>query len=388
MEVKKKENCTNTNDVSIADDNLTSDSDIKESTSITLRPLPLPKLPPPKEFHPIEKFVTDAILSRHATTTENATKESKAASGYRAILHLLRERDDMPMLNKVLLALRTSGHGNTLSKISSESRRHAQLVHLIFRLDPFAQVEQVMKNGERKRKEKEVTDDAFDTAKAHLNLVVALVSANSVFLSPALNSVWNLIVATPYHEKDEDNDSNSKSDEEAEEAKEETKQIREGMVAYSLKRSQLLHAALHKILHLVPKGKTEIFNILASSFPFKLHKVSVQINYVKQCLIVLQYVPTIHGDLLELFMDKCLEMDVEIRIGDGGLVELEEQKKSDEDIYQLKEGVPGLEVMDDGEDSEQIKEDKKEDKKREKEMQREKENEERVKEMAEKVCCV
>ena len=37
-------------------------------------------------------------------------------------------------------------------------------------------------------------------------------------------------------------------------------------------------------------------------------------------------------DLSELFMDKCLDMDVEIRIGDGGLVELEEQKNSDEEL--------------------------------------------------------
>ena len=91
-------------------------NDIRQSSSSSSSWafLPKPTLPPREEFQPIEKFVADAILSRHhqdgsnnnnnddnnTTTTAAAAAAATAASsmGYKAILDLIRKKDDIPML--------------------------------------------------------------------------------------------------------------------------------------------------------------------------------------------------------------------------------------------------------------------------------------------------
>ena len=100
---------------------------------------------------------------------------------------------------------------------------------------------------------------------------------------------------------------------------------------HQLKINSLLHGALRKILQLVPKGKFEIYSVIASSFPFKLAPLSTQVNYMKQSLIVLQYVQSMTRQFLELCVDKCLEIDVEIRIGNNGNVKIEENKIGEDD---------------------------------------------------------
>jgi RNA polymerase I-specific transcription initiation factor RRN3 len=87
------------------------------------------------------------------------------------------------MLFKVLLALRTTG--STLYQLTSSSQRHAHLLHLLFRLDPFLPCEQ--QNG----KLQDLILD-YSLADAHLHLILALVSANSVFLIPGMNALWRL----------------------------------------------------------------------------------------------------------------------------------------------------------------------------------------------------
>jgi RNA polymerase I-specific transcription initiation factor RRN3 len=134
--------------------------------------LPKCPLPPHDEFHPVETFVANAIASRESE--QDSTKE------YRAILDCLRNRKDQPMLFKVLLALRTSG--STLYQLTSSSKTHAHLLHLLFRLDPFLPCEDKLQDT--------ILD--YSLADAHLHLILALVSANSVFLTPGMNALWRL----------------------------------------------------------------------------------------------------------------------------------------------------------------------------------------------------
>ena len=101
----------------------------------------MPIRPPKEEYEPVENFVFDAISSRSMKDISQLPVDlelQKAGTlGNKAILNLLRKRDDQGMMKKVLLALRTCGEGTTMGKIISDSKRHSNLLHLIFRLDPF-----------------------------------------------------------------------------------------------------------------------------------------------------------------------------------------------------------------------------------------------------------
>lgn len=137
--------------------------------------LPKCSLPPHAELHPVETFVANAVASRET--------EQESTQAYRAILDCLRKREDPPMLRKVLLALRTMG--STLHQLTSSSKRHAHLLHLLFRLDPFCPCEK--QDG---RLQAPILD--YSLADAHFHLILALVSANSVFLTPGMNALWCL----------------------------------------------------------------------------------------------------------------------------------------------------------------------------------------------------
>jgi len=280
--------------------------------------VPRPILPPKEEYDPVEKFVFDAIRSRSVKDRNELDPEHHKSSvlGYKAILDLLRKRDDASMLRKVLLALRTSGDGTTMGMIISDSKRHSNLLHLLFRMDPFS-FDQKATDGKTER-------NPFDStlADAYLNLVVALVSANSVFLTPAINMLWRCIQNT---------DAITTEDRQLILSKRvETKEKTEVMIDQQFQKNSRLHGALSKILHLVPKGHSEIFSVIASDFPFKLAALPRQACYVKHCFIVLNYVPTIRKKILELCVDKCLEIDVEIRIAQDGNVQIEEATNDDE----------------------------------------------------------
>jgi len=244
----------------------------------------LPKCPqfPTAEFQPVETFVANAVTSRDVNN-----------KAYRAILDSIRKADDPPMLCKVLLALR----GTTMNQLSGNPKTHAHLLHLLFRLDPFV----------KKKQDSTLPDDYISLANAHLHLIVALVSANSVFLTPGMTALWRLIVDLP---------------------------------DAPVERTQRVHAALATMLRLVPKGNSELFPILASSFPFRTRPTSEIVWYTRQCLHVLLYVPTLHSQLLELLLDKCLEMDVEIQIEEGGKVSIDASRRSldtaQEEIFDLE----------------------------------------------------
>lgn len=301
--------------------------------------LPKPTLPPREEFQPVEKFVSDSILSRHDendtdaeesnNNSSNSTSNSSSnngAIGYRAILDLLRKKDDIPMLRKVFLAL-TSTRTNAIEKISSERSRHNRLIHLIFRINPFVftNLNNLMQQEDQQQQQRQQQDQLdYSLGETYLNFIVALTSANSVFLTPTLNSIWRLIIntdaITPYDQQLYLSTTSTTDT-----------TLNQLIVQHQLKVNSLLHGTLKKVLDLVPKGKSEIYSVIASSFPFKLSPLSTQVNYMKQSLIVLRYVPSMERRFLELCIDKCLEIDVEIQIADNGDVKIEEQKKDDDD---------------------------------------------------------
>ena len=79
---------------------------------------------------------------------------------------------------------------------------------------------------------------------------------------------------------------------------------------------------------------------MASNFPFRTRPVIHLVGYCRHCLTVLEYLPTIHSQVLELIIERCLEIDVEIKIHDGGNVSLE--CDNEEGIFDLDLGDENL----------------------------------------------
>jgi len=287
-----------------------------------------------------------------------------------------------------------------MGHICSQRRIHSQLIHLIFRIDPFdpdkvGRVKSVtFEKSNEEEDAQELNADDNSLPDAFLNLVVALVSANSVFLAPTLNALWRLIItAEPAlpdgvhlfanevsidltHENGYETDvvttTTEKQDDDDDGRIQENKKKSECHVRHVQKNSRL-HGTLSKILHLVPKGRAEIFPILASSFPFKLSPLSKQMSYVKQCLIVLRYVPTMEQQFLALCMDRCLEIDVEIRIATNGSVQIEGDAK--DELHDTNADRNTQKVMEEEKNNgEELKR-----------LEKEKSEEQKVDEMAEKL---
>jgi len=159
--------------------------------------LPKCRAPPPEEFQTVETFVAKAVREQH-DNSRGRNDAVPVVDAYRGIVEALRKRDDPPMLHKLLLALRTAGGGSTLNYLTCSSSRHARLIHLIVRFDPFF-ASSVDENKSTTSSPpwagQALADLCCDVADAHLHLVLAIVSSNSVFLVPALTSLWKLLTS-------------------------------------------------------------------------------------------------------------------------------------------------------------------------------------------------
>ena len=297
--------------------------------------LPTPAVPPPEEYAPVEKFVAGFVESLFAPPGLASVAQQRS-QGMRAIGGVLRTREDPAMLFKVLLALRTAGHGSVLRLLASDSRKADSLLQLIFAVDPFVppdtlvqtiakEIEDENKTGstsplrsrnksppptqlaanilidpERLRKDPRLQPFfSFQIADAHLHLLVALASANSIHVTHAVSAIWKMAT--------------------------------KGLADCPTERITRVHAALYTLVRICPKVKSEIFPAMASNFPFKLLPSNIHLWYFHQCLAVVKYVPQLQKDVLELFIDRCLEIDVEIKIEDSGDVKVDESKEEKED---------------------------------------------------------
>ena len=269
--------------------------------------LPRLALPPAADLEPIELFVSNAVQSQLVDTPE-----PMHVDGYRAIANSLRKSEDPSMLYMLLVALRTAGKGSTLYQLASINKFN-MLVHLIFKFNPF-DYPQPEENGEKDSKKKDLykpyTD--FSMADAHFRLILALISAKSVHIVPAVTAIWKLLT---YNR----------------ETASEPMRLR-------------CHAMLNTMMKLCPKAKTDIFPVMASNAPFYTKTFQVIDFYYAQCFFVLNYHPGIRRNVLEMAIDKALEIDVHIKIKDGGeaVVEEEQQEETDsgEEIFEMDMDTP------------------------------------------------
>ncbi|VEU35207.1 unnamed protein product [Pseudo-nitzschia multistriata] len=268
--------------------------------------IPKCKLPPASEMAAIETFVVNAIQSQEPRNADTNNKlDPTHSEAYRAILTALKRPNDPPMICKVLLALRTAGHGSILSLLALRDN-HAQLLHLVIRFvstlpptfdetltgDPGAML-QVYKD--------------YSLCDAHFNLLLAIVSAKSTHVVPVLTAVWKLLTNFgPIEDK--------------------------GVI-------HRIHSMIFNVLRLVPKSMSDVYPIIASKFPFWLKDKESLVWYTKQSFKVLDYLPSIRQRVFELLIEKCVEIDVNIFIKDNGDVtidETEQRSAEDEDEYGQK----------------------------------------------------
>jgi len=296
--------------------NVTTETDPSSSSFV----LPKCYIPPDDEYLPVEKFVETGVRLRHYGLAD-------PKGCYNAIFTILKNpHQDVGMAHKFLLALRMAGHGSTLNLLTSTSSSsattssggshgtstssiHARLIHQMIKMNPFElpSLRQPTASGDNTTSASSFAD--YNVVDAQLHLILAVVSANSVYLIPALTSLWRMLISSV--------PSNITDVEE---------------------RSNRLHASIASILRLSPRGRSELFPIMASHAPFRGRPEAELGWYYKQCLAVLRYLPSIQGQVLELIVDKCIEIDVEIKIKDGGEAVIDHNKDEDDDdaIFDLE----------------------------------------------------
>jgi RNA polymerase I-specific transcription initiation factor RRN3 len=156
----------------------------KEDMNTDLRYI-LPKCVVPDGMEPVEMFVSKAVAEQNAQS-----KNSLPVPSYRGLLEAFRNPDDTELLRKVMIALRTSGA--TLHMLTSESNQHARLIHAIMRFVSFPPTSVAITVDEQLS---ENDENDYNLADAQLHLIMALVSANSVFLIPALTLIWKMLTS-------------------------------------------------------------------------------------------------------------------------------------------------------------------------------------------------
>lgn len=147
--------------------------------------LPRCAMPPQSELQPIETFVVNAIQSKHTDEPDPSHTQ-----GYRAIIDALKRPVDPPMLRMVLISLRTAGNGTALNLLTTHASIHAQLIHWLFRFNPTLRPK--IPSDEKNEQLCAVFYDG-SLLDAHLHLILAMVSARTVNLIPALTAVWKML---------------------------------------------------------------------------------------------------------------------------------------------------------------------------------------------------
>eukprot|EP00536_Pseudo-nitzschia_multiseries_P017647 jgi/Psemu1/293144/fgenesh1_pg.1700_\ len=273
----------------------------------TLRELyrvPKCKLPPAAEMAAIDTFVVNAVRSQEPRNPETSNPPDPAhVVAYKAILSALKRPSAPHTVYKVLLALRTAGHGSILSLLALRDN-HAQLLHLVIRFVstiPPAFDEPVTEDPSLLL---QVYED-YSLCDAHFNLLLAIVSAKSTHVVPVLTAVWKLLTNFgPLAD--------------------------EGLI-------HRIHSMIFNVLRLVPKAHLDVYPIIAAKFPFWSHDKEALVWYAKQSFKVLEYLPSIRQRLFELLIDKCVEIDVNIFIKDNGDVGIDEtEQKGDDDDEEEK----------------------------------------------------
>ena len=94
-----------------------------------------------------------------------------------------------------------------------------------------------------------------------------------------------------------------------------------------------IHQTIQHILKQVPVGQSVLLTTLYENFPHKRFSKQILSEYVQQLLIISEYLPVLQYRILDLIIDRCLEIDVEIIIEESGDVRIQRDYDQDDDLY-------------------------------------------------------
>jgi hypothetical protein len=181
-----------------------------------------------------EQLVSWAISSKHensptnthdvSNNDEDRTKIIEASKCHSLLINLFTKKSDPSLLHAAMHALLSSHHGREFDRLVTHSKLHAQIIHLIMRLDPFVpglEMSNTLRELEitrRERNERTVKKGSvqiaessiaykedgkcvvptlpffkYEIANVHLYLIVALVSSNSLLGVSAVRAIWKLL---------------------------------------------------------------------------------------------------------------------------------------------------------------------------------------------------
>ena len=96
-----------------------------------------------------------------------------------------------------------------------------------------------------------------------------------------------------------------------------------------VKKSQIharSHIALRYLLELVPSASSALLGILSANFPHSSHSRRAHVDFVKNLLKIIQYVPELKAEILALITERLVKIDVQVQVDMDDLEEGVEDK--------------------------------------------------------------
>jgi RNA polymerase I-specific transcription initiation factor RRN3 len=230
------------------------------------------------DIEPVRQFCLTAL--------KNKSKGDKVH--YTHLNQQLRTRDDPDLVWKVYLSLTSC-----VASITQMPEEYTELIQNIFAFDW--------------KMEKKINV-------AFVNLLSHLISANSIFLIPCLQVIVKTMTLLPTIVP-----STTSKKSAVLEHPNFVKDLRE-----------LLHRTLRFSTSLVPTGLVELLPVITSNFPYRRHHQEILTGYVSELLKICEYLPVLQPKILDLILEKCLEIDVEIVIEDTGEVLIKPPEPDDD----------------------------------------------------------
>lgn len=71
-----------------------------------------------------------------------------------------------------------------------------------------------------------------------------------------------------------------------------------------------VHRAIRTLLRAHPTSSSALRNAICDKYPHKVFPVAAQSSYIKQILHLTGYIPSLRKDILELVIDRIVQIDV------------------------------------------------------------------------------
>ena len=301
-----------------------------------------------RESQPVKEYASSKGL--------NMTIKHSTNKHYLQVCLLLNERNDMDLLAKVYMVL---GESKFLEMIVSNQTKmfFRQLIDAIFRFS---------------------FDTPIEVIKSYQELLYRIVSGNSIYLLPAINmlirsfrydvyenSVENRKLSSGKEEADDDEEANNlksrvmemdkKNISETDTIASENRNMESNVMTYNhVSCTQVhenenkeideenricdenfnpstqaiqstinpyIHQTLEILLKICPSGDKDVFAVLEEKFPHRLHDKEDIIGFTKECLYMIStYLSGIEQEVVSLLVERCVEIDVEMKIEANGEV--------------------------------------------------------------------